>query len=65
METKPMTHPLIRRRFMALLGVDQDYTPGEIIRIRGQDYVFKSFTEVYDAARGNLGEYNYGNQNSK
>ena len=52
-----MTHPLIARKFMALLGVHADYTPGDIITIRGKAYRFPSFTDVYNAARHGLKPY--------
>jgi len=42
---------------MALLGVDADYKPPDIIVIRGKRYRFYSFTEVWDAARHGLRPY--------
>lgn len=48
----------IGKRFLAMLGVhDRDYEPGDIIVIRGKHYCFPSWTHMFDATRGHLGDY--------
>jgi hypothetical protein len=53
----PVTHPLIRKKFLSLLGITSDWSPPGELDVRGKRYRFKSWTELYDASRGRLSDY--------
>jgi hypothetical protein len=49
---------LLSRRFAGFMGLD-DYEPGTVVTIRGKQYIFPSYTDLYHASKasGALKEY--------